>query len=379
MALVMDDAEQEDVRVAAVTSCLFVTRKFPPSTGGMETLAAEVWSVLDEHLPNPKLIASGRHSAHLGWWLGAALARTGVLLSRRQVKVVLAGDALMYMALRPLLKVAGVRSVALVHGLDLTWPWFGYRWLVRRAVRHADCVVAVSEATATVARDAGVAADRIQVIRPGLPFPTVTQEDRLEARKQLVKQLDEDPTSFFLLTLGRVVRRKGARWFVHEVLPRLPEHVVYLVAGDGPDCEAVAAAAEAAGVAHRVRLLGRVDDEMRETLMRGADLFVQPNIVVADDMEGFGLVIIEAALRGTPVIGADLEGIKDAVVDGETGLLCPSGDADAWARVIMDHMDGEQLAFMGQRFAMAAAARYGRDRMAADWVRVLADGGAESR
>ena len=99
--------------------------------------------------------------------------------------------------------------------------------------------------------------------------------------------------------------------------------------------------------------------------MRGADLFVQPNIRVADDMEGFGLVTVEAAMRGTPVVAAALEGIVDAVLDGLTGVLLPPEDADAWvARLRAMVTDRRWLEEAGARAAAAARERYSEEQHA---------------
>ena len=65
-------------------------------------------------------------------------------------------------------------------------------------------------------------------------------------------------------------------------------------------------------------------------------MFVQPNVRVDGDMGGFGLATIEAALRGTPVVAADLEGLKDAVIHGRTGFLVPSGDLAGWIRQLTE-------------------------------------------
>ena len=59
-----------------------------------------------------------------------------------------------------------------------------------------------------------------------------------------------------------------------------------------------------------------------------------PNIRVDGDMEGFGITLIEAAVHGLPSVASDIEGIRDAVLDGETGYLVEEGDADAFAECI---------------------------------------------
>jgi len=88
---------------------------------------------------------------------------------------------------------------------------------------------------------------------------------------------------------------------------------------------------------------------MLRTLYRGGDLFVMPNIHVPGDIEGFGVVMLEAGMCGMPVLAADLEGISDVVREGENGHLVPSRDAAAFERAV--------LAWLGDRARLAAASR----------------------
>lgn len=343
---------------------LFVTRKFPPSIGGMETLADGVWRSLLLSRPDARLIAMGRSNVNLLWWIPVALVRMTWLLARRRPCVVLTGDALMYALARPLLVLFRVPHATMIMGLDVTFEHRLYRAVVHRALRAAPQVLAISTATAEQAIRFGVPAARVSVIRLGVRAPQTGPAERRAAGGRLRAQLHLGEDDVLLLTLGRLVRRKGARWFVAEVMPRLPAHLHYLVAGEGPEGDAVAQAAEAAGVTDRVHLLGRVDDAERETLMAGADLFVQPNVAVPGDMEGFGLVVVEAAMRGTPVVAADLEGIRDAVIGGETGELLPSADAEAWSAAIR-RLTAEPVALvaLGRQQGLAAAGAYGEEAM----------------
>jgi glycosyltransferase involved in cell wall biosynthesis len=115
-----------------------------------------------------------------------------------------------------------------------------------------------------------------------------------------------------------------------------------------------------------------VDDVRRDELMAGADLFVQPNVAVLGDMEGFGLVAIEAAMRGTVVVASDLEGLSDAVQDGVTGDLVASGDAEAWiahlGRLLEDRAGIEERA---QRYRAACVDRSSSERMTGQLVELL--------
>src|SRR5664279_2301906 len=294
---------------------VFVTRKFPPSVGGMETLAAGVWRSLLSVRPGAVKISHGGGNRALVWWLPLSLFRLAVLIARGRAEFVLTGDALTYATAKPLLWLCRVPNATMVVGLDITYPNRAYRAIVHPLLRRAPKIIAISGATAERAEEIGVNPARVSVLRLGVHAPQVTAADRKVASAQLRKRLRLAESDIIVLTLGRLVRRKGVRWFCGTVLPELDQNVHYVVAGDGSEATAIRAAAQQAGLADRVHLAGKVSPAEHEELMRGADLFVQPNIAVPGDIEGFGLVTIEAAMRGTPVVAADLEGIQDAVVD----------------------------------------------------------------
>ncbi|GAB2870644.1 glycosyltransferase [Nocardioides pacificus] len=344
---------------------VFVTRKFPPSVGGMETLAAGVWRSLAGLRPEPALVAHGGGNRALVWWAPWAVLRVAALLARRDVALVVTGDALMYAVLRPLLALTRTRSATMVMGLDVTYEHRLYRAIVHPPLRRAEKVIAISAATAGEVVSLGVPPERVSVLRLGIPVRACSEQERRVAGARVRAELGLSEDDVLLLSLGRLVRRKGAAWFVGEVLPGLSCRTHLVVAGDGPDAARVAEAAARAGVTGQVHLLGRVSDDQREALLCGADLFVQPNVVVPGDMEGFGLVTIEAGMRGTPVVAADLEGIRDAVVDGETGVMLPTADAQAWTRTVRALVaDRAALQRLGRAHAGAVAQLYGEDTMA---------------
>jgi glycosyltransferase involved in cell wall biosynthesis len=344
----------------------------------METLAAGVWRSMHARRPDAVLIAHGGSNRTLPWFVVTMLPRLAVLLLRRRVELVVAGDVLVNALVAPLTRLAGVPRCTMVMGLDLLFDNPLYRVLVRRPLRRTDSVMAISDATARVAGDIGVSRDHVHVVRLGIPVPPAVARDVAADGVRRLLGLDDDVV--VLLTLGRVIPRKGARWFVEEVMPRLPGSAHYVVAGRGPDEDAVREAAVRAGVAGRVHVLGRVDEHSRDLLLTGADLFVQPNVPVPGDMEGFGLVTIEAALRGTPVVAADLEGIKDAVIDGRTGLMLPPGDARAWADRLRALLAAPtELASIGARFRSEAERLYSEDVMGEQIAAVLWAAGTEAR
>jgi glycosyltransferase involved in cell wall biosynthesis len=228
----------------------------------------------------------------------------------------------------------------------------------------------ISGATMAAMRDRAGTSPPAQVIPLGLnPLPPPSAS----ATEEFARLLGISPTRPVLLTVGRLVERKGVAWFVGAVLPLLPDGAIYAVVGEGPQRDAIAAAAAAGGVAHRVCMLGRVSDDLLGAAYARADIFVMPNIPVTGDMEGFGLVALEAAASGLPVVASDLEGITEALQNGRNGVLVPPGDGAAYARELtaLLAMPSEERRVVGTSAAVCTQERYGWDRTARGYVRAM--------
>ena len=352
---------------------LFVTRKFPPQTGGMETLAHDTYEALLAGGSRVTLLRNVKSDWHSCWWLPLTLWRMARVIRTDRPDVVLLGDALMNAVATRLLRWHHLPHATMVMGLDVTFDSSVYRKVVVRHLRAAPLIIAISGATATAVRAAGVEEDHLRVLRLSVEAPS-DMAPREEARRELRERFGVPDGTAVLVTLGRLVRRKGVAWFVAQVLPAVRADVVHLVAGAGPAQERIRRVARRKGMQDSVRLLGRVSRDDRELLLRGADLFVQPNIHVYGDMEGFGLVNVEAAVRDLPVLAADIEGIPDAVVDGATGWLVRSQDAPRWRsrlEEVLADLDG--LAEQGREFGAAARELYSPQRFSATLTRMLAE------
>ena len=177
---------------------------------------------------------------------------------------------------------------------------------------------------------------------------------------------------FTILGVGRQVSRKGFGWFVSEVMPRLPDEVSLVLVGDGPEREAIEHLVVEKGLEDRVKLRGFVPEAELLRELASADLLVMPNLPVPGDMEGFGLVAVEAAMRGALVLAADLEGLRDAVVSGETGMLIPPHDAAAWEQALSARIaDRDGTRAVAQDYALECRRRYSRERMGRELCDVL--------
>ena len=151
-------------------------------------------------------------------------------------------------------------------------------------------------------------------------------EDRATVRAEL----GVPPEAFWILSVGRLEEVKGHVHLIEampEVLRRHPEAVI-MVAGEGPLRPDLIARARSLGVAERLLLPGRRQDVAR--LLRAADLFALPSL-----NEGLGLALLEAMAAGLAAVASRTGGVPEVVVDGETGLLVPPGNARALAGAIL--------------------------------------------
>jgi glycosyltransferase involved in cell wall biosynthesis len=114
----------------------------------------------------------------------------------------------------------------------------------------------------------------------------------------------------------------------------------------------------------RVFYLNNVSGEQRNMLLSASDLFIMPNRTVEGDMEGFGLVAIEAASRGLPVIATAIEGITDAVIDGQNGYCLAEQDTKGFLDTITGLMnDPHRLRELSNRAAEFTCSNFSQERV----------------
>ncbi|HKO51237.1 MAG TPA: glycosyltransferase family 4 protein [Polyangiaceae bacterium] len=302
---------------------LFVTRKYPPRVGGMESLSHGLLT----GFPEPKTtITWGGSQAHLVWFLPYVFWR--VAFTAHRYDVIHLGDAMLSVA--GLLPRAFGKKVAIsVHGLDLTFRPRVYQAYLRLFLK-ADAIIANSESTRKLAEARGLSA--VRAISIGVPerYFAASRATRRDAELE-----QRRAGRVALVTVGRLVPRKGAAWFVRHVLPRL-SNVLYVIVGVGAQRDEIVRAAAETGMTDNVWLVGSVSDARLLDLLCSSDVFVMPNIVVPGNVEGFGIVAIEASASGLPIVASRLEGIPDAVIDGANGQLVPPEDAEAFVNVLRE-------------------------------------------
>lgn len=231
-----------------------------------------------------------------------------------------------------------VPLVTINHGRDVTLSNPAYQWLLPKIFNSLDGVISVSRATRQECISRGMDPQKGAALSNGFDFKRLNSfPDKNRSRIFLEERFGVPLANhFMLLTVGRKVRRKGHEWFIKEVLPQLKEKekIVYVTIGDGPEFDRIERAVSDAGGGNQVFLLGRQPDRVLKKAYAAADLFVMPNIPVEGDMEGFGIVLLEANMARTPAVASDLEGIKDVITQGENGfLISPFNAADFAGRI----------------------------------------------
>jgi phosphatidylinositol alpha-1,6-mannosyltransferase len=346
--------------------------------GGMQRVAVDLHESLARH-PDVTLRTLVLRS---GWnergyrtplFMAHALREIRRMARAREIDSILFSSMLtatLAVPLRGLLRRNKVVTAAIVNGLDATTPTWPYPLLVKRAFDALDLVMPISRATGEACRARGLPEAKSRVVSLGIRLDRFSPgAERSEARAKLTQGASP---KLILCSVGRLVPRKGVAWFVANVMPLMPRDILYLVAGDGPDRGKVAAAIEQHDLGRTVKLLGSISDDELATLYQGSDLFVMPNVQVPNDMEGFGLVMLEAGLCGLPTIASNIEGIADVIGEGENGHLVPSRDAEAFRDAIMRYYsDPEGLDRARSLTRQVTSSRFGWDGVVDRYVSIL--------
>ncbi|HET8925430.1 MAG TPA: glycosyltransferase family 4 protein [Candidatus Acidoferrum sp.] len=247
---------------------------------------------------------------------------TAIRTARRKAKLVLAAHPNLGPVVQAMSVVAPrMKSIICTHGIEVWEPLTGLR---RRALRHANIVLAPSHDTADqVALHQGVARERIRI----LPWALDPQFEALLAAGAQSIPPGDFPSGHVILTVGRWLaaeRYKGMDTLI-TALPRLltrwPDiHLVF--AGGGDDRAWLEELAEKNGIHRHVHFLTGLSSTELAACYAACEIFALPS-----RGEGFGFVYLEAMAKGKPVIGGAHGGAPEVIADGVTGYLVPHGDA----------------------------------------------------
>ena len=329
---------------------LFFTNEFPPYVYGgagvhVEYLTKELAKLCevevrcfgDQELESPNLSVHGVGLDASAWTSPASLKSVFGALQRnldfntRKIDASLVHLHTWYAHFAGILAKLnyGIPMVLTVHSLEPLRPWKreqlggGYDftvWLERTAIEMADAVIAVSEETRTdLMRLFNLDKAKVHVIHNGIDLDEYHKVDQPE----VLRRFGVDPSVPYVLFVGRITRQKGIVHLARAIQHMHPGFQIVLCAGapDTPELAEEMKALVTEAQRHRegiVWIQAMVDVTDKIALYSHAAVFCCPSVY-----EPFGIINLEAMACETAVVASAVGGIKEVVVDGETGILVP--------------------------------------------------------
>jgi phosphatidylinositol alpha-1,6-mannosyltransferase len=349
---------------------LLIASEFPPGPGGIgihahqlavhlqeygwqiEVVAPQAYVTVEArncfnaHLPFPitslSSLSTGQRLKQI--WQKTRMFRPGVIVAS-------GGRPLWVTAL--LSTFFQIPWLAVGHGSEFLNSSPISRFLTHQAIRRANQVVAVSQYTAQMV--ANIRPTNITSIPNGADGDRFRPDLSTQKLRQQLGLVDKR----ILLTVGNISKRK-AQDVVIRALPRVLTHcpdVIYLIVGLPTRQKELTQMAQNCGVADRVCFVGVVSHEFLPTYYNLCDLFVLVSREAHDgDVEGYGIVVVEAAMCGKTAVVSNHGGLPEAVHHGETGLIVPTESPEATAEAIITLLTDEaQRQSLAQRALNYAA------------------------
>lgn len=377
---------------------LCVTHKYPPVIGGMEKQSFELINGLKEHF-TVHVIAYEDEGNKALWFYNLPSLIKKTLSDHPGISLIHLNDGLMGVASLWLQKYTDIPVVVTYHGLDITFPSKLFQSKVISRLSNYDGAICVSDATRQACLDRGFKKDTTFSVLNGVDKDMAAEPVRADFKDVLFSKYGVDiKGKRILMTMGRPVKRKGFSWFLRNVMPHLEDDIIFLMVGplnENPSLGEKAILSLPGSLGHNTQLmlgitsdapdvlkevkendrvfhLGKVPYEDLLQVLALAEVFVMPNIKVHGDAEGFGLVALEASMRGTPVLASGIEGITDAIHNEKNGWLIESQKPQVWIDKIHKILaDKNKLAAFSEASKNYTLANYSWEKMTRGYVEVF--------
>ena len=373
-------------------SALMVSSSFLPGRGGIESYLAELCDELAPHLAvlapakrDGKSIPSGLSYPTKGY-PGTMLIPTARVAraiieeaSRQNTKRVLFGTPWPTAMLGPRLRNAGLSYAVIVHGAELLVPSVipGVKRKLATALSQADLLMPVSEFTRAKLRSflqqSGKPVPQLELLRARVDLDRFHPKEGSEDVKVRLGLKGDQP---MILHFGRLVRRKGTARLIRlmeSVTEEVP-NAALVIAGTGPEERRLKRLAQKINA--DIVLAGRVPEADAPAIYATADVFALP---VADrwfglDIEGLGVVLLEASASGTPGVTGRSGGTPEAIRDGETDFVLDAADKNGFvaaiSRLLLDRELASRMSRSGREYVADEFSQRPLPRLLLDWLGV---------
>ncbi|TJZ52419.1 glycosyltransferase family 4 protein [Sphingobacterium olei] len=373
---------------------LFVSHKYPPATGGMEKQSFELIEGVSKLTKVHHILFQREESIFMFFWkLNKRILNK--IKAHPNIRLIHFNDGLIASLSLRHKGYTHLQKALTLHGLDVVFPLRYFQHKIVPQFEKFDLIIAVSHATADAIIRRGIPAEKIVIVPNGVDNRLARGSQNISNKENVMRKYPQlNLNQPYLLTLGRPVKRKGFSWFINDVIPLIPQDVQLVLAGPfqrkttfferfidllpkkyyqlitlflgyPSDEKAIRSLLKQPSINRQVKHLGKVAFDDLQILLANATAFLMPNIYVDGDMEGFGLVCLEASISGTLVLASEIEGITDAIQHHKNGILLTSKDPIAWRnqiqQVLSNPDDYRQLA---QEYREYTIQHYDWDKMA---------------
>jgi len=246
--------------------------------------------------------------------------------------------------------ITGTPYLCYVHGEDVeTAATSGeHNLLVKQVCKHAERLICNSHNSANIVKRLHYAGDdKIEVLHPGVDASLFVPLAADEGFKQQMAWQGRK----VIITVGRLQERKGQDMMIRATAllkEQFPE-VLYAIIGRGDRLESLKVLAAELGVNEHVQFLTEVSDPQMIQCYQQSDVFILPNRTIGNDIEGFGMVLVEAQACGKAVIAGDSGGTKETMLINESGFVIDCTDAQLISSTVAKLLaDPERSAKMGK-------------------------------
>ncbi len=330
----------------ATKKILFITRNFPPTQGGIETMANQLLNHQKESTRQQIILLhfGQLRSTHLpenlyryhhlpSWNILSTFFFTTLFvpffsLWYRPIEII---NLQVNTALGSWItsRLLGIPYHLIHFGLELLpWKFRPYNELRGLILKEAKQHISISHYTDSLLSSFIKDSSSRSVILPGTLwplFPAIQNQTSPSPFRVPINKND-----FVCFSVGRLVPRKGFDNCIQAIalLIKQGHAIKYIIGGIGPDMARLEMLIQMYSLHNVVFLVGAIPSKDLNTCYANAHLFLQPSrhMPETNEVEGFGLVYLEAAACGTPSLGSQSGGIPDAILDQQTGVLVKQGD-----------------------------------------------------
>lgn len=243
---------------------------------------------------------------------------------------------------------------------------FPHKWIMRWVYKRADKLTAVSQNTKKEILKI-IPSLKIEVINHGVDFDKYQILNTKYQNDSVIQNLKP-----YILSVGTLKKRKGYEYSIKafaEVTNKFPE-LKYIIVGHGPEKDDLVSQISDLGIKDKVIFFDYLSEEFLIALYHNAELFILLSQDNGKDIEGFGLVFLEAASCGLPVIATLDTGATDAVNNGVNGILVPTLDSYKASQALIKILSTPELKHSFSRYSLKFAKSMNWEKVASSYAEI---------